>query len=80
MDMDHEFASRFVIAVRTKLKKEGYVQFRDKYGPGYLVVSIQYPFLDAHTFQCIQEEWRKCQVIDLGCFRSIYVEGVQNFV
>lgn len=73
MDMDHEFASRFVITVSTKLKKEGYVQFRDKYGPGYLVVSIQYPFLDTHTFQCIQEEWRKRQVIDLGCFRSIYV-------
>lgn len=73
MDMDHEFASRFVLAVKSKMEKKGYVPFREKYGPGYLVVSIQYPFLDAHTFQCIREEWRRGQVDDLGCFRSVYV-------
>lgn len=73
MDMDHEFASKFVIAVKSKMEKKGYLPFRDEYGPGYLVVSIQHPFLDAHTFQCIREAWRGSLVDDLGCFRSIYV-------
>jgi len=73
MDMDHEFASKFVIAVKSKMEKKGYVPFREQYGPGYLVASIQYPFLDAHTFECIREEWHRGQVNDLGCFRSIYV-------
>lgn len=73
MSMDDEFASKFVAAVKSKLEKKGYVPFREKYGPGYLIVSIQHPFLDAHTFEHIREEWRKVQVNDLGCFRSVYV-------
>lgn len=73
MKMDDYFAFNFVLAVKSKKEKQGYVPFREKYGPGYLVVSIQHPFLDAQTFQCIREEWRRSQIKDLGCFRSIYV-------
>jgi hypothetical protein len=73
MDMDNQFAYKFVVAVKSKLEKNGYLPFREKYGPGYLVVSIQYPFLDAHTFECIREEWLREKVDDLGCFRSVYV-------
>lgn len=73
MDMDNQFAYKFVVAVKSKLEKNGYLPFREKYGPGYLVVSIQYPFLDDHTFECIREEWLREKVDDLGCFRSIYV-------
>lgn len=72
-NMDLEFATKFVKAVRSKLEKKGYMQIRGQYGTGYLIVSIQYPFLDASTFQSIQDEWKNCEVTDLGCFRSIYL-------
>jgi hypothetical protein len=73
MSMDEEFASKFVAAVKSKLEKKGYVPFRDKYGPGCLVVPILYPFLAADTFESIQREWKRRTVNDLGCFRSVYV-------
>lgn len=73
MDMDEIFASNFVTAVQSKVEKQGYAPFQNKYGPGYLVVSIQHPFLDAQSFHCIREEWLRREIHDLGCFRSIYV-------
>jgi len=73
IDMDREFATNFVKAVRSKLEKEGYVQIRERYGTGYLIVSIQYPFFDDGTFQSIEEEWQNCEVADIGCFRSVYL-------
>ena len=52
MNMTPEFARRFALVLKQKLEKESYEPFRDKYGPGYLVVSIQFPFYskDAHAF------------------------------
>jgi hypothetical protein len=73
MNMDEEFASKFVSAVKSKLEKKAYIQFRDKYGRGYLVVSIHYPFLDSYTMTLVEEKWAQTPVNDLGCFRSVYV-------
>jgi hypothetical protein len=73
MNMDQEFVSKFVTAVKSKLEKKGYIPFRDTYGPGYLVVSIHYPFLAADTMQLVKEEWARTAVNNLGCFRSVYV-------
>lgn len=73
MDMDEEFSSRFVAAVKSKLEKRGYIPSRDKYGPGYLVVSIHYPFFDSEAMELVEEKWEKSAVSDLGCFRSVYI-------
>lgn len=73
MNMDEEFASKFVTAVKSKLEKKGYLPFRDKYGPGYLLVSIHYPFLDSDSMELVEQKWEQTKVHDLGCFRSVYV-------
>lgn len=73
MNMDEEFASKFVVAVKSKLEKKGYIPFREKYGPGYLLVSIHYPFLDSESMELVEQKWAQAAVQDLGCFRSVYV-------
>jgi len=73
MDMDEEFASKFVAAVKAKLEKEEYMPFRDKYGPGYLLVSIHHPFLDSDSMELVEQKWAQTAVQNLGCFRSVYV-------
>lgn len=73
MNMDEEFASKFVSAVKSKLEKKGYISFRDRYGPGYLVISIHYPFLGNDTMELVHRKWAQTAIDDLGCFRSLYV-------
>ncbi len=73
IDMDDEFASKFVTAVKSKLEKKGYVPFRQRYGPGYLLVSIHHPFLGKDSMELVKQKWVKIMVNDLGCFRSVYV-------
>lgn len=73
MNMDEEFAPKFVTAVKSKLEKKAYIPFRDKYGPGYLLVSIYYPFLDSNAMELVEKMWTQATVNDLGCFRSVYV-------
>lgn len=41
--------------------------------PGYLFVSIQNPFFGDDTLAMIHDCWRASELIDLGCFRSIYL-------
>lgn len=70
---DAQFSSNFVSAVQAKLEKKGYEEFRDQYGPGYLVVSIQNPFFSYDLMRTVAEDWRAASVNDLNCFRSIYL-------
>ena len=70
---DAQFATNFAATVTKKLEKESYVPFRDKYGPGYLVVSVQYPLYGSDTPRFMRRAWQKTQVEDRGCFRSIYL-------
>ena len=70
---DAQFARNFVSVVKKKLKKKSYAPFRDKYGPGYLVVSVQYPLFGRDTMKFMRRAWEQIQVADLGCFRSIYL-------
>lgn len=72
-NMDGEFAARFVNAVKSKLEKRGYIPFREQYGPGYLLVSIHYPFFNSHSMELVKRKWAEIEVKDLGCFRSVYV-------
>lgn len=70
---DEEFCQNFVSVVQAKLEKKGYEEFRDLYGPGYLVVSIQNPFFSEELLRMIAETWKAAKVNDLHCFRSIYL-------
>lgn len=70
---DAEFSENFVSVVKKKLEKNTYAKFRDGYGPGYLVVSVQYPQFREHTMRYIAKAWSSLVLNDQGCFRSIYV-------
>lgn len=70
---DSEFSENFVSVVKKKLEKPNYAKFRDSYGPGYLVVSVQYPQFREHTMRYIAKAWSSLVLNDQGCFRSIYL-------
>lgn len=70
---DAQFARSLLIAVKKKLEKASYIQFRDAFGPGYLVVSVQNPLFNRRSFKAMDEAWSHQQINDLGCFRSIYL-------
>lgn len=70
---DEEFAKSFVSVVKQKLEKASYGKFRDRYGLGYLVVSVQYPLFSQHTMHYVTKAWSALAVNDQGCFRSVYV-------
>jgi hypothetical protein len=70
---DAQFSANFVATVKKKLEKKSYEPFRDKYGPGYLVVSVQYPLYGRDTPRFMQKVWESTTIADLGCFRSIYL-------
>ena len=67
------FTGRFVAALAKKLSKESYVPFRDKYGPGYLIISIQYPFFNNDVMARLGSAWIAAHKVDVGCFRSVYL-------
>ncbi len=73
MNMTPQFAENFANAVQSKLEKPTYEPFRDKYGPGYLLVSVQFPFLGRDAWHFMRAAWAKRQIQDRGCFRSIYL-------
>lgn len=70
---DAEFAASFASVVRQKLEKTTYAPFRDSYGKGYLIVSIQYPLFGQRTIRYMHNAWSSLTVNDQGCFRSIYL-------
>lgn len=70
---DEQFSRNFISVVRAKLEKKTYEEFRDLYGPGYLLVSVQNPFFGDDTLVTIAELWRAANISDLQCFRSIYL-------
>ena len=73
MNMTPEFSRNFADAVQKKLEKKSYLPFRDQLGPGYLVVSVQFPFFDRDTLFFMRRAWDSLRVADLGCFRSVYL-------
>ncbi len=66
------FVRKIITVLAKKLSKSSYVGYRDKYGPGYLIVSIQFPFFCKEVVACLGRAWDELQVVDRGCFRSIY--------
>jgi hypothetical protein len=73
VDMTAQFSSSFAEAVQNKLSKESYLPIKEKYGQGYLAVSVQFPFFDSNSFPNMQAAWEARSYRDLECFRSIYL-------
>ena len=71
--MDELFAMQFAVAVKDKLEKTTYQPAHDALGPGYLVISIHFPFFSRTTLESMREEWNKLTVADKGYFKSIYL-------
>lgn len=69
---DAQFAANFVSVIKKKLEKKSYDEFRDRHGPGYLLVSIQYPLFGRDTPRFMRRAWESATLADRGCFRSIY--------
>ena len=70
---DAHFAEQFFSTVKKKLEKRSYEALRDKYGPGYLVVSVQYPLFGDDTLVFMRKAWNSATIEDRACFRSIYL-------
>jgi hypothetical protein len=70
---DAVFSERFAQVVKQKLEKLSYLKWRDLYGPGYLLVSIQNPFFGVRVKRLLGEMWPTLQIDNQGCFRSIYI-------
>jgi hypothetical protein len=71
--MDDLFAMQFAGVVKNKLEKTTYQLAHDALGPGYLVISIHFPFFNRATLQSMREEWKTLAVADRGYFKSIYL-------
>lgn len=70
---DAQFTASFMVAVIRKLEKKSYEPLRDKYGAGYLVVSVQYPLFTKETLKLIETTWSNSAIRNRRCFRSIYL-------
>lgn len=73
VDIDRNAAKKFVNVVKKKLEKKSYLPVAEEYGPGYLIIPIYNPFFDEHTLSLMKEEWKKTEINDLGCFKSVRI-------
>jgi hypothetical protein len=71
---DATFANNFVHAVSKKLAKSSYLPVAQKYGPGYLIVNIDYPLFGRRAHYAIRQLWvRGRPWPDRGCFRQVFL-------
>jgi hypothetical protein len=74
MGMDALFASQFSRVLIAKLKKRSYLPFLKTYGPGFLIIQLNHPWLNRVTLREMKEQWRSKQPVeDLGCFKYAYI-------
>ena len=73
INMDQEFVNNFISVIKKKLEKTSYLEWREKYGPGYLIIPIKHPFFERQTVTFMKEALAVCSINDLGCFRRIYI-------
>lgn len=72
---DAQFLGGLVEVVKKKLEKGSYSSLHERYGPGYLLVSVQNPFFDLNLLPSMHEAWEQAPIRDLGYFRSVYLAG-----
>ena len=74
MNMDEALAKRFMRILKKKLTHRPYIPFKERYGQGYLLISIEHPFYTDTTLDFMREAYHEDPpTSDLGCFRSIYL-------
>jgi hypothetical protein len=74
LEPDASFARSFVAALSKKLAKTSYVAIENKYGPGYLVVNVDYPLFDRRAHLKTKELWANGRPWpDQGCFREVFL-------
>lgn len=71
---DATFAHSFVEALSSKLAKESYLPTVREYGPGYLVVNIEYPLFDRRAYDAARELWWEGRPWrNNGYFREVFL-------
>lgn len=71
---DDSFANSFVDAVSKKLEKSSYVPIANEYGPGYLVVNIDYPLFNSRSLHKVKALWTEGQPwANKGCFKKVFL-------
>jgi len=73
MNMDSEFSKNFVTVLVKKLEKNSYLNVKEKYGKGYLIIPIYFPFFDTETIKLMKDEWSRRECTNLNCFRSVRI-------
>lgn len=68
-----EFIGRFIDILKKKLEKDSYIACMNEYGPGYLLVSLQFPWFSSNTLDRMKRSWANSSRNDKNCFRSIYL-------
>jgi len=71
---DLTFANSFVEVLSKKLEKSSYLPVAKQYGPGYLVVNVDYPLFDRRARLKAKELWTKGRPWpNNGCFREVFL-------
>jgi hypothetical protein len=74
VDMDAQTAARFANLLKRKLSKQSYAESHKKYGSGILLVGIQSPWFNDHTYgmmraECENTDWST----DRGYFSRVFI-------
>jgi hypothetical protein len=73
VSMDQQFSNSFIRELRKKLVKSTYIPFREKYGPGVLLIGIHHPWFNEETVGMMKEAYLSEKWNDsLVCFDKIY--------
>jgi hypothetical protein len=71
---DLRFAQSFVESLSKKLAKSSYLSVAKQYGPGYLVVNVDYPLFDRRAHHTTKELWANgWPWPNNGCFREVFL-------
>jgi hypothetical protein len=71
---DANFASNFVKVLSKKLFKTSYLRTFKQYGPGYLLVNIEYPLFDRRAYRTARDRWADGRPWpENGCFKEVYI-------
>ena len=73
VNMDDTFSRRFAKQVKNKKEKKSYSDAYDKYGPGMLLLYLQYPWLNELTFRFMEERLEETEINDTGYFSTMYI-------
>lgn len=61
INIDKQFTTSFVSVLKKKLEKASYENYRDRYGPGYLIIPIKHPWFDGATADMMKKSLASVQ-------------------